>query len=134
MKAVVEGYGMRVHLNLDFAAAREATKTALAGQGFGALTEIDVRETLKKKTGQDLGYEYVIIGACNPGLAHRALSQEREIGLFLPCNLIVYEDGDGVVVSAINPLVAMEGVGNPALGDVAAEATAKLQAAVESIS
>lgn len=133
VKASVEGYGMRIRTEKGFAETLQAAKAALAEQGFGVLTEIDVRETLKKKTGEELGHEYVILGACNPRLAHRALSREKEIGLFLPCNLIVYEDDGAVVVSAVNPMVSMERVANPELEDVANQATERLRAAVEAI-
>ncbi len=120
-------YGFQTQLNMPYEEAIAKTTAALKDEGFGVLTEIDVQTTLKKKIGADFR-KYVILGACNPPLAHQALSAELDVGLLLPCNVIVYEDDDGgSVVSIIDPLV-MLGVGvNPALGDVATEAGARLQ-------
>ena len=95
-------YGTRVETSLSYEAAVQATVDALKEQGFGVLTEIDVKATLKKKIGAEFK-RYVILGACNPNLAHRALQSEESLGLLLPCNLIVYEEGDGSVVSALDP-------------------------------
>jgi uncharacterized protein (DUF302 family) len=115
---------------------QEAVKNvtaALKGEGFGVLTEIDVKATLKKKLDIDFR-PYVILGACNPPLAYRALTAEREIGLLLPCNVIVYEQDDGsTVVSALNPMVALGVVDNPELEDVAAEVTKKLRWVIETL-
>ena len=117
---------------LDFENAIERTKEALLEQGFGVLTEIDVKTTLKKKMGVE--YEkYVILGACNPQLAYRALQEEKEVGLFLPCNVIVYEMGSDIIVSSISPLVAMAAIDNAKLNEVAKEAENKLRLAIESI-
>jgi uncharacterized protein (DUF302 family) len=99
----------------------------LKKEGFGVLTEIDVKETLKKKLNVDFR-KYRILGACNPPLAYKALQTEDNIGVMLPCNVIVQEKDDGsVYVSTINPLVSMQSVGNPSLEDVAAEVSSKLQ-------
>jgi len=98
------------------------------------LTEIDAKAVLKKKLDKDFR-KYIILGACNPPLAFRALTLETEIGLFLPCNVIVYEDDDGrSVVSAIDPTVAMSMIDNPPLAEVAAEVKGKLERVVASIS
>jgi uncharacterized protein (DUF302 family) len=123
-------YGISAHTTLSYAEAREAIIAALKQEGFGVLTEIDVRATLKAKLNADFR-KYTILGACNPPLAHQALTNEIEIGLLLPCNVIVYEaDGGGSVVSAMNAMAAMEFTGNPALGPVAEQATEKLKRAL----
>ncbi|MCB0112598.1 MAG: DUF302 domain-containing protein, partial [Caldilineaceae bacterium] len=94
--------------------------------GFGVLTEIDVKATMKKKLDADF-QKYVILGACNPPLAHRALSTQLEIGLLLPCNVIVYEEDGGSVVSIVDPMMMMQMADAQALSAVAAEARAKLE-------
>jgi uncharacterized protein (DUF302 family) len=99
---------------------------ALKEEGFGILTEIDVKATLKKKLDADFR-KYVILGACNPPLAHRALSAELEIGLLLPCNVIVYEEDDGSVVSIVDPISMLGVVESPELEPVASEARARLE-------
>lgn len=96
-------YGIKKSVGLPWTDAVARVRELLGEEGFGVLTEIDVRETLKKKLDVDFD-RYIILGACNPPLAHRALSAERDIGLLLPCNVIVYEDGnDRSVVAAIDP-------------------------------
>jgi uncharacterized protein (DUF302 family) len=118
---------------MDYGQAVERTVAALKEQGFGVLTEIDVQATLKKKLDVDFR-PYIILGACNPPLAHRALSTEQQVGLLLPCNVIVFQNDDGTsTVSALNPMAAMTVAGNPALEEVAAAATAKLTAALDSL-
>jgi uncharacterized protein (DUF302 family) len=103
---------------------------ALKAEGFGVLTEIDVSATLKAKLGEDFR-PYRILGACNPGLAFRALSAEDKIGVMLPCNVIVQSRGEGrVEVSAIDPSVSMQTVGNPALTEIAATVRDKLKKVV----
>jgi uncharacterized protein (DUF302 family) len=103
---------------------------ALKAEGFGVLTEIDVSATLKAKLGEDFR-PYRILGACNPGLAFRALSAEDKIGVMLPCNVIVQSRGEGrVEVSAIDPSVSMQTVGNPALAEIAATVRDKLKKVV----
>lgn len=105
-------YGMRVELPVGYEAAVEQATAALKTEGFGVLTTIDVRQTMKQKLDKDFR-KYVILGACNPPIAYKALSTETEIGLLLPCNLIVYENGPGQsVVAAVAPLVSMGRVGN----------------------
>ena len=121
-------YGMRTHLDVPYETGIERVTAALKTEGFGVLTTIDVQSTLKQKLDVDFR-RYVILGACNPTLAHRAMSTELEIGLLLPCNVIVYEDdrGPGSVVSIVDPH-AMLGTGiNPALAPVADEAAARLR-------
>jgi uncharacterized protein (DUF302 family) len=105
----------------------------LKAQGFGVLTEIDVKETLKKKINVDFR-RYKILGACNPPLAHRALSAELEIGLMLPCNVVVYESDDGkAVVSAIDPVATIGAQGLPQLAEVAAEVRSRLAKVLEAL-
>lgn len=127
-------YGMGVTVPLAYEAAVEKTQAALAAEGFGVLTTIDVRETLKKKLDRDFR-KYLILGACNPPLADRALHAELEVGLLLPCNVIVYEKTPGeTVVAAMAPLAALGIVGgNPELSGVAREADAKLRRALSSL-
>ncbi len=124
-------YGISIRTTLEYPQAREAIIASLKQEGFGVLTEIDVQATLKAKLNADFR-KYTILGACNPPLAHQSLTHEIEIGLLLPCNVIVYEaDGGGSVVSAMNALAAMEFTGNPALKPVAEQATGKLKRALE---
>ena len=127
-------YGLRIVLNLPYEQAIEKARAALQAEGFGVLTTIDVKQTLKQKIDRDFR-PYVILGACNPVLADRALRAELEIGLLLPCNVIVYEDAPGTsVVAAMAPLPAMSVVGdNAALRAVAGEADVKLRRALEQL-
>ena len=119
------GFGCRVAASMQ--ETIERTTAALKEQGFGVLTTIDVQQTLKNKIGADF-QPYVILGACNPNLAHRALQAEKELGLLLPCNVIVYDNGDGAcTVSIIDPAQMMSVVENPTLAAVAAEAKARLE-------
>jgi uncharacterized protein (DUF302 family) len=124
-------YGLSVALPVPFDSAVTAATAALKSEGFGVLTTIDVKETLKAKLDKDFR-RYVILGACNPALADRALQAELEIGLLLPCNVIVYEtDGTHSVVAAMAPLAALGIAGaNPALREVAKEADARLRRAL----
>ncbi len=117
----------------DFGTAVAAVRRALADQGFGVLTEIDVRATLKAKLDHDME-DYVILGACNPPLAHRALEADRSIGLLLPCNVVVRRDGDHALVQALDPGTMVTLTGLDALTPVADEATARLDAALSSLS
>jgi uncharacterized protein (DUF302 family) len=122
-------------LHTSFADAVEQTRKALAEQGFGVLTEIDMKATLKAKLGEDME-EYLILGACNPPLAHRAVNVDRQIGLLLPCNVIVRADPtdeNAVTVDAINPQIMAQLVDQPGMHDVADDVTTKLQAAIESL-
>ena len=127
------GYGLRVEVSAPYEQAVERTTAALKAEGFGVLTTIDVKQTIKQKLDKDFR-KYVILGACNPPLAHRALETELEIGLVLPCNLIVYENGPGKsVVTAMAPLSAMSVVGNPRLMPVAQEADQRLRRALHAL-
>lgn len=126
--------GISTVLALDYDQAIEHVVAALKEQGFGVLTEIDVKATLKKKLDADFR-RYIILGACNPPLAHRALSTDPAIGLLLPCNVIVYENDDRTTtVSAMNPMAIVDITGHEALREVAEQATAKLRAAVDALS
>ena len=127
-------YGLRVDLPLTYEQAVERTTDALKAQGFGVLTTIDVKQTLKQKLDRDFR-KYVILGACNPPLADRALHAELEIGLLLPCNVIVYEQSPGrSTVSAMAPLAALGIVGeNHELQSVAAEADWRLRTALSAL-
>lgn len=128
------GYGLRVEVPVAFDRAVEQTISALKAQGFGVLTTIDVQQTLKQKLNRDFR-KYVILGACNPPLADRALRAELEIGLLLPCNVVLYElSSDRTVVSAMAPMAALGIVGpNPELGAVAREADARLRSALTAL-
>ncbi|OBJ18562.1 DUF302 domain-containing protein [Mycobacterium colombiense] len=126
--------GLSTTLHTSFEDAVDRTTKALADQGFGVLTTIDVKATLKKKLGEDME-NYLILGACNPVLAHRALGVHRQIGQLLPCNVVVRNDpageADAVLVEAMDPQLMVKVTGEQAaLQDVADEATAKLQAAI----
>jgi len=125
-------YGISIVLELSYEQALDAVKDALKTEGFGVLTEIDMKATLKKKLDVDLR-KYTILGACNPPLAYKALQGELQIGLLLPCNVIVYEEGNGSVVSAIDPVTAMSVVDNTSLAPVAEEVRSKLKRVIESL-
>ncbi|MEU4416537.1 DUF302 domain-containing protein [Nocardia salmonicida] len=122
-----------LHTTFDDAIAR--TRTALADQGFGILSDIDMRATMKAKLGEEME-DYRILGACNPPLAHRAVDIDRQIGLLLPCNVVVRSDrteADTVIVEAMNPELMARVTGEPALDPVVAEATARLRAAIDAL-
>lgn len=105
----------------------------LAGEGFGVLTEIDVRATMRSKLGLDVR-PYLILGACNPGLAHRALSAEPMVGVLLPCNVVVMAgDGGGTVVAAFNPTAGFRMLDNPAMGPIAAEVEQRLRRVLDAL-
>jgi uncharacterized protein (DUF302 family) len=126
-------YGLRVEVAADYEQAIERTTAALKAEGFGVLTSIDVKQTIRQKLDKDFR-RYVILGACNPALAHRALETELEIGLVLPCNVIVYESGPGKsVVAAMAPLAAMSVIDNPGLTPVAREADQRLRRALSAV-
>ncbi len=126
-------YGLRVVVPMEYERAVEKTTEALKAEGFGVLTTIDVKQTLKVKLDRDFR-KYVILGACNPPLADRALHTELEIGLLLPCNVIVYETGPSTsVVAAMAPVPAMSMVGNQALEPIAREADQRLRAALNAL-
>ena len=124
---------LKTKLGLPYEQAIEKTTAALKAEGFGVLTEIDVKQTLKQKLDVDFR-KYTILGACNPPLAHRALSTELDLGLLLPCNVIVYEADGGSVVSIVDPLSMLGLVDNPDLRQVAQEARARLERVSQNLS
>jgi uncharacterized protein (DUF302 family) len=115
-----------------FDAAVERVRAALGGQGFGVLTEIDVRATMAEKLGEEME-PYLILGACNPPLAHRALSLEREIGLLLPCNVVLRVDGADVLVEALDPRIMTRVTERSELEPVADEAGERLSTALATL-
>ncbi len=122
--------GFQARLKLPYDEVMQKAIAALKEEGFGVLTEIDVKATLKQKLDKDFR-RYTILGACNPPLAHRALSANLDVGLMLPCNVTVYEDGDAVVVSAVDPVLMMGALKDDQLVcDVAEEAKVKLKRAI----
>ena len=125
-------YGYKRKVLLPFGEAVKKAKSELAKEGFGILTEIDVKASLKEKLGIEYD-NYLILGACNPPFALKALQAEKEIGLLLPCNVVVYEDGGEVFVSAIRPTVAMEIVRNQSLAEVGKTVEEKLKKVVDAI-
>ena len=125
--------GIRRTLDLPYEEAITRTTAALKAEGFGVLTQIDIQATLKEKLNADFR-RYMILGACNPALAHRALSANLDVGLLLPCNVTVYEEGAGSVVSAVDPLEMLRGLAaDPATHAVAVEAGTKLRRVIEQI-
>lgn len=126
-------YAFSKSLNTPFENTLEKVTQDLQKEGFGILTEIDVKETLKKKLDVDFR-KYKILGACNPPYAHQALQNEEQIGLMLPCNIIVYESDHGeTVVAAIDPIASMMAVENENLGKIAVEIQAKLKKVIENL-
>ncbi len=126
-------YGMGVALSLPFHQALEAVTEALKAEGFGIITQIDVRETLRQKLGLETD-DYMILGACNPHLAHRALEAEPNVGLLLPCNVIVYRSEGHTEVQIQDPELMGNITGNPTLEPIAAEAKERLLRALQSLS
>jgi len=122
-------YGFGVETDLDPAQAEAKMREALAEEGFGILTEIDVAAVLKSKLDVDVD-PYRILGACNPQLAHKALSSEQSIGLLLPCNVIIYEKGQGSVIEVLEPKLMAELTANPDLEEIADDARARLERAL----
>lgn len=125
-------YVRTITLDTPYGEAVPKVKEAFKAQGFGTLTEIDVRATLKEKLGIDVE-PYVILGTCNPTLAHRALEAEPELGALLPCNVVVRSEEGRTVVHALDPLAMAEVTGNPALGPIAEEAGRLVQEALDSL-
>jgi uncharacterized protein (DUF302 family) len=122
----------RVIENADFTEVDERTRQALADRGFGVLTEIDVRATMKKKLDKDMS-AYLILGACNPEMAWEAIGVEPRIGAMLPCNVILRETAEGVEVSAVDPVSSMAAVGNKQLQEIAGKVRDLLSKVVSSI-
>ena len=117
---------------LDFKEAIEKVTEALKQEGFGILTEIDVKETLKKKLDVDFR-PYRILGACNPPFAYKALQAEDKVGIMLPCNVIVQEKEDGVEIAAVDPVASMQAIDNPKLGEIANEIRQRLHRVIDSL-
>lgn len=132
MNAPTTGYAMGTTLDAGYAEAVERVTAALKNEGFGILTEIDVQATFKKKLDVDFR-PYVILGACNPALAHQALGAELEAGLLLPCNVVVYETDAGSAVQIADPDAMLAVSGNAALESLAEEARARLTRALEAL-
>jgi len=126
-------YGFGKQVNMSFAQAIERVSQALQAEGFGVLTDIDVAATLKKKLNQDMP-PYRILGACNPPLAHRALTAEPSIGLLLPCNVVVRQDEAGKVsVEIMDPNAVLDLVDKPAITDLASEVRQKLERVLQAV-
>ena len=125
-------YGFGVETDLDPAESETRMRQALADEGFGILTEIDVAATLKTKLDVDIE-PYRILGACNPQLAHKALSSEQNIGLLLPCNVIIYEKGQGSVIEVLDPNLMAELTDNPDLREIGDDARTRLKRALAAI-
>ena len=125
-------YGYKKEVSLTFDETLEKAKSELAKEGFGILTEINVKETLKKKLDKDYD-NYVILWACNPPFAYEALTIEKEIGLLLPCNVIIFEENERVFVSAVLPTVAMNVADNTALAELAEKVEEKLKRAIDEV-
>ncbi|MDA0232818.1 MAG: DUF302 domain-containing protein [Chloroflexi bacterium] len=125
-------YGKKIKVPLEFDSAVERIVAELKANGFGILTEIDVKETLKVKIGEDFK-RYVILGACNPKLAFKALSAEEDIGLLLPCNIVVYEQDGGSVIGVLDPGMMSSLTNNPVVAEVAAEAGKHLDTALGAV-
>ncbi len=129
----MDKYHLTRAIDATYEGAIERVTAALKTEGFGVLTQIDVKSTLKAKLDVDFR-NYVILGACHPQFAYRALQAEDKIGVYLPCNVVVQERADGTVeVSAMNPLVAMQGVNNPGMGEIASGVTSALARVLEKL-
>lgn len=125
-------YGFSKTVDIPYAEAVERARTALQNEGFGVLCEIDIKEKLKEKLGVDFR-NYIILGACNPPLAYETLQREINVGLLLPCNVIVYESDGRTVVSAIDAAKMLSVVGNPELEATAQQVSARLQRVIDVI-
>jgi uncharacterized protein (DUF302 family) len=125
-------YGFTKELDTGFEQAVRQVTENLEKEGFGVLSTIDVKEKFKQKLGIDFK-KYVILGACNPASAHKAIEAEENIGLMLPCNVIVYEKDNKVVIAAIKPTAAMQMIDNPELNKIAADVETKIKQVIEAI-
>lgn len=125
-------YGFSKTVNMSYEAAVEKVTAELKKEGFGVLTSIDVKDTLKKKIDVDFK-KYMILGACNPPLAHKALTNEEELGLLLPCNVVVYEKDNATVVSVFNPMIMTKIVDNENLIPVASEVKDRMERVLEAV-
>ena len=126
------GYGFGRTLDLSFTEAVERAREALKSEGFGVLCEIDIKEKLKEKLGVDFR-NYLILGACNPPLAYQTLQEELDIGLLLPCNVVVYEQDGRSVVTAVDAVKMLSVVGNPKLESTASQVNEKLRRVIDSL-
>jgi len=125
-------YGFTKEIDIDFNEAIKQTTEKLQKAGFGILTNIDIKEKFRQKLGIDFK-KYVILGACDPVSAHKAIEVEENIGLMLPCNIIIYEKGEHVVISAIKPTAAMQMIDNPELNKIAVSVETKIKCALDDI-
>ncbi len=125
-------YGISKVVNLSYEEAVNKVTEELKKEGFGVLTTIDVKETLKKKLDVDFD-KYIILGACNPPFAYRALQAEYDLGLILPCNVVVYEKDGKITVSAFDPMVMAKMVDNPKLEEIAVEVRKKLERVIQNV-
>src|ERR1039457_7097305 len=125
-------YGITVRISAPFTDAVQRVRDALRKQGFGVLTEIDVQATLRDKLGEDME-PYLILGACNPSLAHRALTADRRIGLLLPCNVVIRTEAAQTVIEALDPQTVAPAPGRPSPQPVADEAATRLSAALNAL-
>ncbi len=125
-------YAKSIQIDLDYQEAVAQVKAAFKEQGFGTLTEIDMKATLKEKIGAEIE-DYVILGTCNPDLANRALAAEKNIGLLLPCSVIVRREGSFTTVTALDPQIIASVPNNPSLEPIAQEAGTRIQAALDKI-
>lgn len=132
MKTELPAYVLGCQTSLNFAEADQRVRHALAAEGFGILTEIDVAETLKRKLDVDIG-RYVILGACAPELAHKAIANEPDVGLLLPCNVVLRETGAGTVVEALDPVMQLSLASNEKLRPLATEVRDRLSRALSTI-
>lgn len=126
-------YANQVSLDVSYSEALDRVVAALKDEGFGVLSEIDMQATLKQKRNVDVG-RYIILGACHPPFAERALNTERDAGLLLPCNVVVREDGDGSMVSILDPVKAISIADNSELAAIAEEAREKLARVLDALS
>ncbi|WTW93019.1 DUF302 domain-containing protein [Streptomycetaceae bacterium NBC_01309] len=125
-------YDRTIRVSRDFATTVADVREALAAQGFGIASEIDMAATLKERLGEDME-DYLILGACNPSIARQTLRVDRSIGVMLPCNVVVRRDGDTTVVQTLDPHVMLAVTGRPELEAAATEATHRLNAALSSL-
>lgn len=125
-------YNYKKQVNISYSEAVTKVKAELQKEGFGVMTEIDVKATLKKKLNVDFD-NYIIIGACNPPFAYQALQAEKDIGLLLPCNVIVYDDGGKTFAASILPTQAMNMIENKKLQDIAVQVESKLKKVIDNL-
>jgi len=119
-------------INLLFGKAIEVVTNALKEEGFGVLTQIDVKATLKQKLDVDFR-NYIILGACNPEFAYKALQAEGQVGTMLPCNVVIQESEAGLEIAAVDPVASMQAIDNPKLGEIAGEIQQRLRRVVDSL-